>query len=431
MVVITDIDTESAMSSVRYRYGWHKRIKHRISSLLHTVRPHRSSRSVGHVEEDQFGPESAPQLEGDLQQPDTKRHGSESRKKGKKVVPKEKGKEANVMEKGKGREKNGPKTARKPSGSAATATATGGSRRESETLVVPEGLEHIGHSPRAGSPTSSRTGDDHIFGKIRLTNDRHRGLFSVRSLTERWRPYKTPSHPSTPPEASTSTLSSSVDSHDRPSSSAVQRKTVGVPSYTGRFSPVVFARRASSWGDVGDYEDVLSLNSGGDDEPIGRDTIMFGAGGVVSGPACGTSTSADFKTAAASALPSTYTPREHLRIQTGDDTPYARQAQIRSQTGSPLAHMAYSSDADQRTCDEGSDDDSLGDIVAGTRYQGGPYPEGHSAGSSPVYGEPEGEEDGDEEDSDEGDVPLEVKRRRPSFTITMASPSPPSNGEPR
>ena len=121
--MVSDMETQSAMSSVNRREGWHQRIKRRISTLLHTVRPHPSSRSVGQVENDKYGSGSAPHLEGHYQKPNVERRGSESRRKGKKVDHKEKGKGVDPQEKGKGRAKNRPKAARHESGSTVASTS--------------------------------------------------------------------------------------------------------------------------------------------------------------------------------------------------------------------------------------------------------------------------------------------------------------------
>jgi len=405
MVMVTDIETQSAMSSVHFRQGWHQRIKHRISTILHTVRPHRSTRSFGQTSDEKFGSDSAPHIWGDRGKQDAKHHGSERRKKDKKEDHKDKGKGIAIPDKG--------------------------------TLFVPEGPDYVNHSPETGSPTSSRIGDDHLLGKKQWSNDRTLGRF-FHPFAERWRPHKTPSHGSTPPNASTSTLSSSAESYTLKRGHAGGRSTEAVSNRTGRYSPIRFAQRASSVPTLADMEDVMSINSGWDDDPLEWDAIMLGAGGVANGPVYGTSTPSSLTAAAAAAsnVPSTssHPQPDHLLIgnsipTTADptlyDTTFTRQAQIRSQAASPLVHVAYGSDVEhENTYDEGSDDShSYGEVVEG-RYQGSPYPDVPSATSSEIYGEDEGE------DSDDENVPIEVRRRRPSVAVTTASPSPPSNGSP-
>ena len=424
MVIVTDFETESAMSSVHTRRGWHQRIKHQLSSILHNVRPHRSSRSMGQAEVEKFGSDSAPHLEGGRSKPRTKRLESESHKKGKKGTkanPKDKGKGVDPREKGKGRAKDISKATRNELGNTIASTSTGQSRRGSGTLLLPDGSERVSHSPRTSSPTSSRTGDDHPFSSRWQGTDSARKVFSVRSLTGRWRPHKSTSYESTPPEASTSTISSSVESyiHDVSSGNAQEHL-----SDTGRMTPVNPPQRSASWGGSGvhhTYIESLSIGSGGDEEPIGKDVIMHGAGGVAAQPSQGMSTPVGYTipTPATSAVSSArHAPPDHLLLNSSiqptpdplfQDRNFARQVQAISQTSSPLAHMTYDSDVDLTpSSSDGSDEDSLGDVVEG-RYQDGSYPGSPSRESGHIY------EEG-EDDSDEENVPLEVKRRRPSVT---------------
>lgn len=434
VVVVDEIETQSAMSSIHYRYGWHKRIKHRISSILHTVRPHRSSRSVGQTSEERYGADSAPHLRGDRYKQDAKQHGAEPHKKGKKADHGDKGKGVDPLEKGKGRAKNRPKSARNESGSTVASTSAS---RGSETLLVPEGSEYVSHSPETGSPTSIRTGDEHLYSTKRQGIDRPRSRFSVRSF--RWRSHKNPSHGSTPTEPSTSALSSGAESLTHVSNHTSRRSTEAISNSIGRFSPVIFARRASIWAD-GEYEDVLSLNSGGDDEGPERDTIMFGAGGVSNHAPYGTSAPAGLTRAAAAA--SDVTPTHHQSqlerflignptLATTDPASYhktvARHGQIRAQNASPgpLADEARHSNVDlEDTCDERSDDDSLsyGEVVTNP-YQSGTCP---CARSCQMYGE----EDADDSDEDSAPILVKVKHRRASVTARATPSTPPFNGEP-
>jgi [calcium/calmodulin-dependent protein kinase] kinase len=169
---------------------------------------------------------------------------------------------------------------------------------------------------------------------------------------------------------------------------------------------------------------------------------MYGAGGVANEPAYGTPTSGAFPSAAAaaSAVPSAprqAQPERSLRnnpIPAAADSAlqdinFSRQIHIRSQTASPspLAHVTYRSDVDlgRTFCDEGSDDSlSYGEIVQSTHYQGSSHPDAPPAGSSQIY------ETIEDEGSDEENMPIEVRRRRPSVAIAAASPSPPVDGEP-
>jgi len=277
VVMVTDMETKSALSDVHFRHGWHQRWIHRISTILHTVRQHRSTRSFGQTSDEKFGSDSAPHVWGDRHKQD-KHHGSAKRKKGKKADQKGKGKAVVTPDKGKRRAKPRPKTARNESGSTVASSSAGKVRRGSDSLVVPERerLENASHSPEMGSPTSSRIGDDSSTNR-KQRSDRTLGRF-ILPLAELWSTQKPSSHESTPPNASTSTLASSVESYSYRQRYASARSTETVDD-TGRFSPVVFAPRAASVPDISDMEDVLGINSGRDCD-LDRDAIMLGAGGV-------------------------------------------------------------------------------------------------------------------------------------------------------
>lgn len=60
MVMVTESDTRTAMTTVRFSWGWPKRLTRRISSLLKGVRPSRATSS--HHEEDDFGVCSSPNI---------------------------------------------------------------------------------------------------------------------------------------------------------------------------------------------------------------------------------------------------------------------------------------------------------------------------------------------------------------------------------
>lgn len=456
---MTASETASAMSSLKYRHGWPKRVKQRLSTLLHNVRAHRSSRSVGHRAESQFGTSSAPHLHfGSHQKPRTKRPAPEPGDKGRGVDhhgTKEKGKGVDPREKGKYRSKGRPNTAKHESTPNITTASSRSksidrwsSSRENSTLAVAgsSGRSHRRSESRlahgdsdvdASSPTSSR-GDDHAYSR-RSGDERPRNRFSLASL-KHWRPHRHSSHGSTPLAASTSTLSYMEPITPPPKSAAPstenQARSDVILGYFGdRNSPLIFARRASSWGEASDYfEDVLSLNSG--DEFLEEDAIMMGAGGVSNEPPYGSVTPVGFTTAAEAAS-AVSLPTRPPQLFIGSpprisyDSPmhensFSRQSQVRSQTTSPLAQaVVYGSDLDVRNMpyDGGSDDDSLsyGDVIEDGPYQGCAYPEIDSTSSSQAYEE---EEQEDDEDSDEENFPIEVKRRRPSVTFATV-PSPP------
>jgi len=88
-------------------------------------------------------------------------------------------------------------------------------------------------------------------------------------------------------------------------------------------------------------------------------------------------------------------------------------------------HMTYGSGFEHNNAyEEGSDDSlSYGEVVEG-RYYGSSYPDVPSTTSSEIYGEDE------DEDSEEENAPIEIRRRRPSFAVTTATPSSASNRSP-
>lgn len=60
MVMVTESDTRTAMTTVRFSWGWPKRLTRRISSLFKGVRPSRATSS--HHDEDDFGVCSSPTI---------------------------------------------------------------------------------------------------------------------------------------------------------------------------------------------------------------------------------------------------------------------------------------------------------------------------------------------------------------------------------
>lgn len=433
------------MSSVHNRQGWHQRIKHRISSILHTVRPPRPSRSAGHTDDERrVGTSSAPHL----------RVGDRKKRPANKVQrvkgqsdrhPPEHSEKASekAAEKTTSRPKRRPMTARNESAPISPVTArsksidrhmfsdiarTPGSSsstryRTSENLLVHTN-DGYDASPESYSPTSTRVAEDHHMYSKPQGDERPRNRFSYLSLRH-WRQNRPA------PGASTSTLASSIYPYT-PDPASPPRTSDEAPSIGGRFSPVVFARRASSWGEPGDYEDVLSLNSGGEEDPLERDAVMLGAGGISNDPAYGNVIPIGYSTAAAAAagaaVPLVLRQPQPERLLIGTPVPttsdsvvydpsLTRQARDRAQTTSPspLAHnIVYDGQYD-----DDSDDDSLsyGEVVDRSQYHGGGYAD-VGASSSSI------DEEADE-DSDES-IPLEVRRRRPSVAVTAASPPPPS-----
>ncbi|KAF7981337.1 hypothetical protein HWV62_34297, partial [Athelia sp. TMB] len=461
-VMVNDMETMSAMTNVTSRKGWHQRIKHRISSILHNVRPARPSRSADHTDDEaKVGTSSAPALRagsrkkrvtGGEKAPEQKSHRVRTKSKSERQLNNfetEKGGRSSKRRPATSRNESAPISPVNPrsksidrhmfsqlASNAGTSTST--RYRASETLAG-QGPRDDGYdaSPESYSPISARANEDrdhHMYSKHH-SDERPRNRFSYLSL-KHWRSQRNPSHESTPPGASTSTLASSiepstpveVDQHHPRESEDARSVTAD------RFSPVVFARRASSWGEPGDYEDVLSLNSGGEEDPLDRDAVMLGAGGISNEPVYGHTAPVGFTTAAAAAAASLPLPLRQPQPQrlligtqiasTPDpalrDTSAARHTQgVRSQAASPspLAHIVYGSG---QFDDDDSDEDSLGygNVVNDSQYSGG-YTDIPPSSSSIE------EEDDDDDDSEES-IPIEIRRRRPSVAVTAASLSPPS-----
>lgn len=474
-VMVDDSETQSAMTNITTsRDGWHKRIKHRISSILHrqNVRPPRTSHSAGNSDDDnKVGSISAPAPSRSVEKKNRPAGGEkkEPRQKGQRPRAKSKAERQidalgtdTVKEKRSSRQR--PSTSRHESApispmaprsksidrhlwaeltSSAGASSSSSSthHRHSSRLVPGHGHGYSGGndsydaSPESHSPTSGRViegGDYHMYSKQR-PDEIPRSRFSYLSL-KHWRSQRNASHESTAthgPGASTSTLASSIEPHT-PSSPRVSADS---PSVMGRFSPVVFARRASSWGEAADYEDVLSLNSGGEEDPLDREAVMLGAGGISNDPVYGYTAPIGFTSAAAAAasavpLPLRQPQPERLLIGTSvPSTPdpamhdpatlrLVQGARSQATSPSPLANTAYgSTQYDDDDSDDDDDGQSYGNIVPGTQYRGG-YPDMPPSSSSI------GDEDDD--DSDES-IPIEIRRRRPSVAVTAASPSPPGS----
>lgn len=437
MVIVTDVDTESALSSLKYRNAFYKKISHRLSSMFNRPsRSSRSSRSAGHSDdEDKVGTTSVPNMR--LSQSRTPRN----KEKGKNVDPREKGK--SPVEPREKRKERRPKTARNESAPTIStshrsksidsrwhhalsreslgAIGLGGSgrksRRGSQTLIMTETGSSV-QTPETSSPTS-----------IRSEQQKH--------SWKGWVPGKSRSRASTPLPSSSTISETAIPVHSNadPFTKFVRNRKSDEfrASIGGAESPLIFAQRASSWGEASDYfEEAMSLS--GDEGPVSDDVWLFGAGGVADEPPFGAQSTVGLAAAASAVpLPLRQPAPEHLLINNATptspdpamhDTGYARHTQMRSQTTSPspLAKLTYSDDSDTDAPPDASDDESMGygDIITGGRYHGSAYPDSVSV-SSQAYD--------DDEESDEDNIPIEVKRRRPSVAVTSASPSPPRPSE--
>lgn len=175
----------------------------------------------------------------------------------------------------------------------------------------------------------------------------------------------------------------------------------------------------------------MSLNSGEQDAPD-DEALFLGAGGVYNDPAAlipnaplglGTTKEGILRHPQPEPLcicPSAYhLPREHGSDCSGTGSP--RQMQLRSSTTSPspLQQVAFESDLNEtRVGDDFDDDDSDSSFFRDThqwRRQVAAIPS-----QVPLYRDSESDEEG---------VPIEVKRRRPSLSVTSASPPPLSDSD--
>lgn len=207
-------------------------------------------------------------------------------------------------------------------------------------------------------------------------------------------------------------------------------------------------------------EEVQSIHSGERlDEGIDEDVMLFGAGGVANGPlpptpngsiliavppvphlsalsaACGPdgvgSSSSSPVTSPSTSTPSTLkaVPHELLHSVMGRDPAteadpatsepgmYSRPVSSRPHAPSPLVQLSYSSEELGGGLDDDDDDSSFFDRDS----EAGPP---RSVGSrmyesdGSVSGDSDAEDDDDDEEEDV--VPLEVRRRRPSWSVTEA-----------
>ena len=188
------------------------------------------------------------------------------------------------------------------------------------------------------------------------------------------------------------------------------------------------ARRASSWGEPVNYvEDVTSVNSG-EQDGIDDDAMFLGAGGVepttlVSNLPLGLNQATEAINHASTVLRHPQPERLHHgpSIHICCDVPPHDSALNRhhhstTTSPSPLHHVAYESDLNHTSEEEYEDFDSDSSFFRDTRSREHER-EAFRANVSQMYEE-------DAEESDE-EVPIEVKRRRPSVSVTAASPPPP------
>ncbi|KAG6332063.1 hypothetical protein ID866_7026 [Astraeus odoratus] len=454
IVMVTDKDTEKAMTTMRFSWGWHKRLTHGISSLFRTVRPKRP-------------PAFRPRRSND----DENVVGMNSSPAPPVVRPKSAGSRLATQERGKRRAALRPRTDSTPNMSEwpdpsskrngrtplkikPPAPEPGSSRlvarRGSETLVHSHSADVCSGSP--GSRPGSSRGSEGTNGPISSpANERTRHRFSLSSM-KYWRSQtatRTTSQASSPLDSSS--LGSSQDKAPQQSGPAdiSLRRSDEVLRHRGRENAygvihdpcggLTAARRASSWGEPMNYvEDVMSLTSG-EQEGLDDDALFLGAGGVCNDP--GTLVSnlpLGLYPGAEGMLRHPQPERLHIEPNIGPPSPeglsqdgsgsssatplHGRSSQLRSATTSPspLQRVAYESDFNHTSEDEYDDDlDSDSSFFRDTSQQRQREEAALRSQMDRLY------LDDGEGDSDEEDAPIEVKRRRPSVSVTVASPPPP------
>lgn len=208
--------------------------------------------------------------------------------------------------------------------------------------------------------------------------------------------------------------------------------------------PLSFAMRAASWGEVRPSEDLTSLYSGErQEDALDQETMLLGAGGVAQSPVSSLPTGSGVLSTVSSSLslgpPVLSAAQALLLARTDNNTselpsapdPAAHDLQRQSQyraahhhTTSPLARPSYSRGEINRSTSTSSSYVSNSNLSAGQRTPSElDYHTSLRRNTSQMYRE----EDEASSDSEAGEIPLEVRTRRPSASVdTPSRPRPPS-----
>ncbi|EKM58653.1 uncharacterized protein PHACADRAFT_159755 [Phanerochaete carnosa HHB-10118-sp] len=306
-----------------------------------------------------------------------------------------------------------------------------------DTLRVPARSSRVSSPQRSPSVQSPST--PHMSELTQEDRPRSRLSLLVRWMINKpasWAPSQ---------QASTSTLPSGAVS---PSSIASGSRPTHTRDLTQRRSEDAFNRvsshndgsltqamRAASWGEVDGYrsrpsEDMASLYSDHGEDGPDEDTYLVGFGGVAQSPVS-TVPSAVLSTVSSlgslgSAVPMS---AAQILLQRAEgsgsadlssvpdlaarDAVLVRHAQVRAHATSPLSHRASEEDLDpQSPTFEDSDGES---DVTGDRT---PSEQDFAPNTSVMY------QEADEESDEEEPAPLEVKTRRPSWSVHSRPSSP-------
>lgn len=309
-----------------------------------------------------------------------------------------------------------------------------------ETLRVPTQSSRVSspqRSPSVRSPSTPHVND--------LTDERPR---SRLSLLVRWMIQK-PASWAPSNQTSTSTLPSGAVS---PSSVASGSRIPPARDLTQRRSEDAFNRmsaarndgsltqamRAASWGEVGGYhsrpsEDMTSLYSDHGEDGPDEDTYLVGFGGVAQSPVSTVPSAILSTVSSLGSLSPAPVPvplsAAHILLQRAEgsssapeppsapdpaalDAVFLRQAQVRSHATSPLSHHASEEEIEvpqSPTFEDSEEGESDG---SGERT---PSEQDYAPNTSVLY------QEADEESDEDGAAPLEVKTRRPSWSVHSRS----------
>lgn len=474
IVMVTDKETEKAMTTMRFSWGWHKRLTHGISSLLRNVRPKRisPSRPRRHGDdENQFGVNSSPAITFVQPKPASMRTSThEGRAKSKRRLVMHsttlhndstpniaQGHQGSMEKKMKSLKIRPSQPPSDPNVSRLT------SRRGSDALFPSRDM----HGASCTRPSSSRNSEGTTIIIPSPAEERTRHRFSLSSM-KYWRssPHRTTSQASSPLDTSSvgssqdkapqQTVSTDVNITLRRSEEVLRhhrRECMPGGAHDSCEGGLTAARRASSWGEPTNYaEEVTSLTSG-EHDGLDEDALFLGAGGVCNDPSTLVSNlSLGFSHVAEGTLRHPQPERLHIGPGIGvrhvsheslshydagvgatatpgpgpSSSSQSRQSQLRSATTSPspLHQLAYESGVEEASGGEGYDDDLDSDSDSSFfRDKHQRREEQATLLRSQVnrsYSDDEGEEESDEEDA-----PIEVRRRRPSVLLAATSPLPP------
>lgn len=478
IVMVTDKETEKAMTTMRFSWGWHKRLTHGISSLLRNVRPKRISpsrpRRHGDDDENRFGINSSPAITFMQPKPAsirTSAHEGRAKSKRRLAVHSttlQNDSTPNVTHGPQGSMEKKMKSLRirpsQPPSDSNVSRLT--SRRGSDALSPSRDM----HGASCTRPSSGRNSEGTTIVIPSHAGERTRHRFSLSSM-KRWRssPHRTTSQASSPLDTSSvgssqekapqQTVSTDVNITLRRSEEVLRHhRHECMPG--GAHGPceggLTAARRASSWGEPTNYaEEVTSLTSG-EHDGLDEDALFLGAGGVCNDPSTLVSNlSLGFSHVAEGTLRHPQPERLHIGPGIGvrrvsheslshydagvgatatpgagpSSSSQSRQSQLRSATTSPspLHQIAYESGVEEASGGEGYDDDLDSDSDSSFFRDKHQRREEQAALLRSQINRSYSGDEGDEK-SDEEDAPIEVRRRRPSVLLTATSPLSPLSG---